>query len=175
MTAKKKRVRVVFFLILSALFAAAVAEAGVVNKPAPGFTLPDGAGAEVSLDDFAGRVVFLDFWASWCPPCKEEMPELKKLAARYSPEDLVVVAANIDKARSNADRFLSTLGPLPEGMVVLYDPAGDVIADFRARAMPTSFIIDGSGTIRYVHFGFRENDPAKWTAEIDALIKEGAK
>lgn len=160
------------FVLAAFFMAPGAADAGWAGKNAPGFTLPAINGEEVSLADYRGRVVFLDFWASWCSPCKKELPELNAFLERYEGEPVVVLAVNVDKVRSHAEDFLAGLGGLDSDMVVVFDPAGGVISKYNALAMPTSFIIDAEGVVRYVHYGYNEGDPEKWNTEIDGLLEK---
>jgi thiol-disulfide isomerase/thioredoxin len=79
-------------------------------------------------------VVFINFWASWCAPCKKEFPELNSIIERYDPSEFVVLAVNIDKKRAHADKFLRTINGLNTNLIVLYDPASTVIPLYKARA-----------------------------------------
>jgi len=168
MTMNKYRVTMLLFL----LFWSPVAlHAAWVGTTAAEFTLKDGGGHAVSLEQFKGRVVFINFWASWCGPCKKEFPALNAFIGRYDPSDAVVLAINIDKKRSHADRFLEDIPLLSPNMIVLFDPASRVVASYKARAMPTSFVVDRDGKIRYLHFGFNRADKAKWTSEVDNLLE----
>lgn len=160
------------FILLALFLSSAVAAAGPIGSPAPAFTLPDEGGRPVELERFRGRVVFLNFWASWCGPCKKELPEINAFIDRYGAGDAVVLAVNIDKKRSHADAFIERLPKLSKNLITLFDPEATVIPGYKARAMPTSFIIDTRGRIRYIHFGFNEADPEKWAGEIDALLAE---
>lgn len=167
----KSLVPLLFLLLLQST----AVGAGWMKSPAPDFTLEDKDGKSVSLSSYKGRVVFIDFWASWCAPCKKEFPELNSFMARYDPSDVVALAVNIDKKRAHADDFLKKVGGLNKNLIVLYDPASTVIPLYKARAMPTSFIIDSDGLIRHVHFGYNKNDPEKWIKEVDALLSESKK
>lgn len=164
------------FLFLLCFFSHPIAAlAGMALSPAPDFTLQSIDGSTFSLNEQRGKVVFIDFWASWCPPCKKEFPEIIRLLKKLPDPGFVVAAVNIDKKRAHAEGFLSTLeGGLPERLHVLLDPGAKVIPEYNALAMPTSFIIDRAGVIRYIHFGFNESDPEKWVAEIEGLLSEGA-
>lgn len=162
----------IFAALFISVFIPAVAFAGLVNKKAPEFTLSGLDGKAVSLSDFKGRVVFLDFWASWCPPCKQEMPELAKLAERYGKSDFTVVAVSVDKKKEHASGFISTVKGSSNRIMVLHDPEASVVSQYMAQAMPTSFILDKAGVIRFVHFGYREEDPSKWVEEIEGLLKQ---
>ena len=157
-------------ILLLVLLTPMVASAGWINSPAPDFTLQDSNGQKVSLSQFKGRVVLINFWASWCAPCKKEFPNLNSFVGKYDSSDVVVLAININKKRSHADDFLNDAGALNKNMFVLFDPSAKVIPLYKARAMPTSFIIDKEGLIRHVHFGYNKKDPKKWIAEVDALL-----
>jgi len=147
------------------------ASAGMINEKAPAISLNDLKGRQVTLDGFKGKVVFVDFWASWCGPCKQEFPEINKFITKYKDKDVVVLAVNVDKQRSHVEEFLSKIPNLSEKITVVLDPDSRVVASYNARMMPTSFIIDKDGVVRYIHFGFNESDPSSWTAEIDGLLK----
>ena len=153
----------------------ATARAAFINDPAPGFTLKDMDGRDVSLAEFKGKdVVLVNFWASWCPPCKQEFPELAELANEYKGHGARVLAINLDKSADRVEKFLEKMRVKPGAMGILLDPKSEVVAKYVARSMPSSFIIDRNGAIRYVHFGFSDKDPVKWRQEINALLAESA-
>lgn len=161
--------------ILAVLFVAVIfpafVSAGIVNKKAPEFTLSALDGKNVSLGDLKGKVVFLDFWASWCPPCKKEMPELARLSEKFSSSEFAIVAVSVDKKKEHASGFISTVPGASGKLMVLLDPEASTISQYMAQAMPTSFILDKTGVIRFVHFGYREEDPGQWVKEIESLLK----
>ncbi|MBI3609559.1 MAG: TlpA family protein disulfide reductase [Nitrospirae bacterium] len=160
-------------ILASFLLTASPSWAAWINDKAPDFTLQDLNGQPVSLPGLKGKVIFIDFWADWCPPCKKEFPELNKLAERYKESDMLILAVNLDKKRAHVDEFLERLPmPLSQRMTVLLDPQSTVVSSYGARAMPTSFIVDKEGVIRYIHLGFNEADPAKWVTEIEALLRK---
>ncbi|MBI5562650.1 MAG: TlpA family protein disulfide reductase [Deltaproteobacteria bacterium] len=148
------------------------AGAGMINEAAPVVVLRNLAGKTVSLGDLKGKVVFVDFWASWCGPCKQELPEINRFITKYKDSDAVVLAVNIDKTRSNVDEFLSKIQNISNKMLIVLDPDAKVVASYNARMMPTSFIIDKTGVVRYIHFGYRENDPDTWAEEVEGLLKQ---
>src|SRR5438046_4892569 len=124
----------------SLLFIPAVAFAGVgKGQKAPDFTLHSLRGDQVSLSSFRGKVVLLDFWAQWCEPCKQELPELQKLAQAYAGKNVVVIGVNLDKQRDNAERLARQLGLT---FPVALDPSGGVAGTYDLPKMPTSFVID---------------------------------
>ncbi|MEK6758831.1 MAG: TlpA disulfide reductase family protein [Deltaproteobacteria bacterium] len=143
-----------------------------MNQSAPPFTLMDINGRAVSLSSFKGKVVFIDFWASWCPPCKVEFPELIRLMERYNGEDVALLAVNVDQKRSHAVDFLKKFSVIPASFHLLLDGESQVIKIYNASAMPTSFILDKNGVVRHIHFGYRETDRKKWIEEIDTLLKQ---
>lgn len=160
-----------FLIIIFIMSITTTSWAVSLNDKASDFTLQDTKGNKTALADLKGRVVYMNFWASWCPPCKEEFPELNKLAEKYKDSDFIILAVNVDKVKSNMDDFLSKM-PLPsKNMIILVDPKAAVVSSYNARAMPTSFIVDKEGVIRYMHLGFNEKDPEKWVKEIESLLK----
>lgn len=164
--------RLKVFLFVLALLLPVSAQAGLLNQPAPEFSLQDTYGRSVSLKDFKGKVVFIDFWASWCSPCKEEFPELNRMLDKYKNSDVAVVAVNVDKKRSHVDDFVGRFPTISNKLHILLDPQAKVIKTYNASAMPTSFILDKNGIVRYVHFGYRDTDPENWSEEIDKLLKQ---
>ncbi|MFQ5901842.1 MAG: peroxiredoxin family protein [Thermodesulfobacteriota bacterium] len=167
----KRIIQIVILLLLSLFVVVSPSWAAWLNDNAPDFTLPDLNAQSVSLSDMRGNVVYVNFWATWCPPCKKELPQLNKLAEKYADAKFIILAVNIDRKRSIVDKFLTKYLPFSNKMRILLDPKSKAVASYAARAMPTSFIIDKEGTIRYVHLGFREADPAKWASEIETLLK----
>jgi thiol-disulfide isomerase/thioredoxin len=134
--------------------------------PAPGFRLPTrDAGAFVSLDSLRGRVVLVDFWASWCAPCHRSFPWLASLHQRFAGRGLAIVAIDLDKDRDAADAFLAGQSA---PFTVAFDPAGRTAEAYRVAVMPSSYLVDAGGRIVYAHAGF---DP-KRTATIESLIEE---
>lgn len=165
------RNRIILLILILCLMRSQISWGAWINDSAPNFTAQNIHGKSVSMENMKGKVILIDFWASWCAPCKKEFPELQKLAERYKDSDIVILAINIDKKRENADAFLVKQIPIPQKMMILLDPESKVVSSYGARAMPTSFIIDKSGIIKYVHLGFREKDPNQWITEIETLLK----
>lgn len=152
-----------FFLILTVSLSAA--STVMIGEKALNFTLKDISGTEVSLDKFRGKIVLINFWATWCPSCKYELKHLNELQKKH--EELVVLAISIDKDKSNCSKFLTKN---PANFTILLDPNGVAANAFNGRSMPVSYIIDKEGVIRFVHFGFDEDkDPLLWEKEITTL------
>jgi peroxiredoxin len=137
------------------------------GQRAPEFSLPSLQGGTVALSSFRGKVVLIDFWAQWCEPCKRELPELDQLAKQYAGKGVVVLTVNIDKQRDNAARLARQLNlSLP----VLLDPSGAVAGTFDPPKMPSSFVVDKKGIVRYVNAGYENGDIAHFKKELDELV-----
>lgn len=121
------------------------------------------------LSDYRGRVVYLDFWASWCTPCQESFPWLRRMQSRYRKLGLRVITVNLDKDRKQARAFLRRYRA---NFPVVYDPRGRIAIRYGVKAMPSSYLIDRRGRIVKVHWGFRESDTAKLEARIRRLLKQ---
>jgi thiol-disulfide isomerase/thioredoxin len=150
-----------------ALLCAARVLAADVGAAAPPFALPDAAGNTVSLASLRGRVVYVDFWASWCGPCRRSFPWMNELQQRYGARGLAIVAVNVDKKRPDAERFLQQL---PAAFTVVYDPAGATPAAYRVPGMPTSYLIDRQGNVVQIEQGFFDERRASTEARIEALL-----
>ena len=122
----------------------------------------------VSLADYNDRIVYLDFWASWCGPCRVSLPEIVKLQDDLGSEKFMVLAVNVDKKKADGLRFLQQY---PVNYLVLSDAPGDVAAKYELPGMPTSFVID-HGKISYIHKGYRTGDMVKIREHIEKLLNE---
>lgn len=134
------------------------------------FTLETPDGESVSLEALRGRVVFLNFWATWCAPCREELPELDRLQATYDRDDFVILAVNVGEQSADVERFLDR-HPL-DALTVLLDSRFEVVSRYDPAGMPASFLIDGGGTIRYTHIGYTPKVLAEYRRQIHTLIEE---
>lgn len=152
----------IFSLVLPAIAGAADSK---TDARAPSFTLPTGSGS-IALNDLRGKVVLVDFWASWCPPCRQSFPWMQDIYNRYSGKGFAIIAISVDKQKSSADMFTQSFTPIP--FVIAYDPSGKTADAFHLEGMPSSYLIDRSGTIIYSHAGF---DPKK-TQTLENLIEE---
>jgi peroxiredoxin len=150
--------------------AAAAAQAVEQGQKAPSFAAPGMAGGVVSLDSYRGKVVFLDFWASWCGPCAQALPALETLRGEFPAQDFQVVAVNVDSESAAAKAFVQRR---PIGYPTALDPAGKIPARFGVQAMPTSFLIDRHGVIRHVQQGFRPSDVTALRERIQELVAAG--
>jgi thiol-disulfide isomerase/thioredoxin len=162
------RVASVFLLVA---LATAGAAAGPITppSPAPALEWTDAGGQPVTLASLKGKVVLLDIWASWCAPCKAAFPNYDDLHTRFRDRGFHVLAVNVDEQRKDADRFLAGRRP---ALQVVFDPQGRAPAALRVKGMPTSFLIDRRGQLRYVHEGFTDASLALYRREILALLEE---
>jgi len=150
----------------SLLTLAAPALATEAGQAAPTLQLPGSAGA-VDLADLKGRVVYLDFWASWCVPCRLSFPWMNDMQARYGARGLQVLAVNVDAKRAAADTFLAQV---PARFAIAFDSAGDTPRRYGVKAMPTSVLVGPDGTVLQQHAGFRDDDRAALEAAIVAAL-----
>lgn len=135
----------------------------------PAIDVPDRAGEKVSLAGLKGKVVLIDFWASWCGPCKQEMPVLEALHNKYAKQGLVIVGVNIDNNPKKMNNFLKAT---PVSFRLVHDRKLAVASKYEPGTMPSSYFVGRDGTIRYVHEGFRKKDAAELEARVKELIAE---
>ena len=140
-----------------------------VEGPAPGFSLPDAAGNTVTLDQYDGQVVLINFWASWCGPCREEMPHLEALHQKYEPLGFAMLGINVEEDSAAADYFLSTTSV---SFPILYDRKNEVSQLYDVIAMPSTVILDRDGNLRYVHHGYEPGYENDYQDQIRALLRE---
>ncbi len=138
-------------------------------KLAPPIALPDAAGTVVTLASLRGRVVLVDVWASWCPPCKEAFPAYDALYREYRGRGFEVLAVDVDEKRSAADAFLNGKNFQTR---VLFDPKGTAPAALGLSGMPTAYLVDKRGAIRFSHEGFKNKDVALYRSTIEQLLAE---
>lgn len=146
-------IRKMFAVLLLSLFASSVFAAPAVD-------------GQLDLSRYQGKVVYLDFWASWCVPCRKSFPWLNELAKKY-PDDLVVVGVNVDTTRADADRFLKKY---PASFPLVFDPQGKLAAEYKLEGMPSSVLVDRKGKVAHRHVGFREEKRGEYEKTLLDLI-----
>lgn len=163
----KKRLRL--GLVSIALLTTTTAFGIETGETAPQFSLPKlSDNTPIALTDYADKVIYLDFWASWCAPCRTSFPLLNGLFKKYRNQGLEVVAINLDEDPEAAQRFIKEF---PVDFTVLRDAAGEWAETYRIESMPTSFIIDRSGAVQLVHSGFAKADIDELEHTIISLLK----
>ena len=156
-----------WLVLLTAALAASVSLGA--QSPAPPLVFPTAAGTPLALADLKGKVVLVDVWASWCPPCKAAFPHYDALYTEYRARGFEVYAINVDERRADADRFLAgRTFTIP----VVFDPKGVAPEQLRLRGMPTSYLVDRRGVIRFTHEGFTDKDVSLYARRIETLLAE---
>lgn len=122
-------------------------------------------GKAVAIDNYRGKLIYLDFWASWCGPCRKSLPILNEIRSQYSSQGFEVIAVNVDEKLADALKFLEKY---PVDYPILLDPKGSMPQAYKIPGMPTAYLIDEQGTIIYKHVGFKTKDRKK----IETLISK---
>ncbi|MGO9934421.1 MAG: TlpA family protein disulfide reductase [Steroidobacteraceae bacterium] len=130
---------------------------------------PTKAAAPLGITELRGRVVYLDFWASWCGPCKQSFPWMQTLEDKYESQGFTIVAVNLDAHKSDAEKFLHQFKPTFD---VRFDPQGELALLYKVQAMPSSVLIDRHGVLRFNHIGFRPIDESVYEAQVRELLAE---
>jgi thiol-disulfide isomerase/thioredoxin len=156
-------------LLLAGVAFASSADAVKAGAPAPPIALRTPSGDGVSLAPLRGRVVYVDFWASWCTPCRRSFPWMNEMQARYAKDGLVIVGVNVDKRPADAERFLRDT---PASFTIAFDGEGKAPAAYDVKAMPSSFLIDRHGIVAVVEEGFHDEHLNDLEARIRALLAQ---
>ena len=143
--------------------------AAEVSKPAPDFTLKSLSGENLKLSEMAGNVVLINFWASWCGPCREEMPLLNALHSKYESLGFTVLGVNVEEDVNGAKGFLKNF---PVDFPVLLDNTNRVSKQYKVIAMPTTVVVDRDGNMRYLHQGYKSGDEEKYRQMVKNLVRE---
>ena len=125
----------------------------------------------VDLAQLRGKVVLIDFWASWCAPCRQSFPWLNEMQAKYRDRGLVVIGVNVDRERAEAERFLKEM---PADFRIVYDPEGSLATRYEVQGMPSSYVIGRDGQQAGVHLGFRNGMREQREAELKRLLSTAA-
>ena len=137
--------------------------------PAPAFTLASRAGQDVSLEQYKGQVVMLNFWASWCGPCRQEMPLLEGIYKKYNKMGFTLIGVNVEPDSKAAEGFLKAT---PVSFPVIYDKDSTVSKAYDVSGMPSTVIIDRKGNIRVLHRGYKPGDENEYLDSIRNLVRE---
>ena len=142
--------------------------AALATSKAPVFELP-GDTESVSLEKYRNQVVYIDFWASWCSPCKYAFPWLNQMQERYGEDGFKVIGINVDKDKAMAAKFLELV---PATFDIAYDPEGKVADLYSLKVMPSSYLIDRDGNLVHAHKGFKTSDGSRMEDMIRKLLDD---
>jgi peroxiredoxin len=160
-------VRTLLALLISVPLLAATAAPG---KPAPDFTLTANNGSKVTLSKLKGQVVMINFWATWCGPCRQEMPLLEDIHKKYSKMGFTLLGVNVEPDSKAADKWIkqNTKVTFP----ILYDTESTVSELYNVNGMPSTIFVDRKGNMRLFHQGYKPGDENEYLNQIRALIRE---
>lgn len=155
---------------LAALLANGPSTAADVGNPMPNCVLsPLDKNTNTNLASYKGKVIYVDFWASWCGPCAKSFPFLNEMHQQLHDQGLEIVGVNLDENSDDAKGFLTNY---PANFTVLADVSKQCAKDFTVKAMPSSYIIDRKGTIHHIHMGFRAGEAEEVRTLVENLLKE---
>jgi peroxiredoxin len=155
--------------MVAALSLALPALADSSGAPAPSFTLASRGGQDVSLAQYKGQVVMLNFWASWCGPCRQEMPLLESIYRKYNKMGFTMIGVNVEPDSNAANTWLQAT---PVSFPILYDRDSKVSKLYDVSGMPSTVIIDRTGKLRVLHRGYKPGDENEYLDSIRTLIRE---
>ena len=156
-------------LVFSVFAASSIASSGLEGQPAPDFALKSSTGENMRLSEYRGDVVMINFWATWCGPCRQEMPLLDELYSRYQRVGFNLLGVNIDDDSRRAMQMIEELGV---NFPVLFDARKEVSKLYEVEAMPVTVIVDRAGTVRYIHHGYKPGYEDKYLDQIRSLLRE---
>ena len=168
MNSYRKTFAAVALLFVFALPGQALAEVAEGDRAAEFVAAKDKKGKRVKLKSYRGKIVVLTFGASWCKPCKKELPAWEKLAKQYQDKDVVFLAINIDKDTEKGKAFVKKAKL--KVMRAAFEPDGGTVETYEPPAMPTTYVIDARGIVRYRHSGYRSGDAKKLAKKLDKLL-----
>jgi peroxiredoxin len=158
-----------FGLLVSVIAATSLASSGLEGRTAPDFALKSSTGENLRLSEYRGEVVMVNFWATWCGPCRQEMPLLDELYQRYQRVGFNLLGVNIDDDSRRAMQMIAELGV---NFPVLFDDRKEVSKLYEVEAMPVTVLIDREGNVRYVHHGYKPGYEEKYLDEVRSLLRE---
>ena len=156
--------------LLIALLLAVPAAASNSTGPAPDFQLPALGGKQLSLGAFKDQVVMINFWATWCGPCRKEMPLLEGIYRKYKPMGFTMIGVNVEPDSKAAEEWLAKQGPV--SFPIAFDTDSKVSKLYKVNGMPNSVIIDRKGNVRLLHRGYKPGDENTYLDQIRMLVRE---
>lgn len=168
---KSQHTRIMHYLAAAAagLLLAGGVVAGVMNAPAPDFTLKSHSGQNLKLSEHRGEVVLINFWASWCGPCRQEMPLLSELHDKYKALGFTVLGVNVEQDSSEAKKLLKES---PVSFPVLFDNDSVVSKQYDVVAMPSTVLVDRNGKMRFLHKGYKPGEEEIYLEMVRSLLRE---
>ncbi len=165
----KNTAPVIFSIIIAvaSLTLSSTASAVKVKQVAPDFTLASNKGGNVRLKDLRGKVVMINFWATWCAPCRKELPLLNDLYNKYKSKGFVLLGVNIDDKSAPAKKMIKEL---KINFPVLFDNNQSTSESYDLQAMPSTFILDKNGIIRFSHYGYKSGYEKKYEKDVKSLL-----
>lgn len=165
----KKMLKSLVVLLTVGILVSVNVQAETIDGPAPDFTLKSRSGENIKLSEMRGDVVMINFWASWCGPCRQEMPLLEEMYKKYSDLGFVLLGVNVEEDSSKAGELLREI---PVSFPILYDNTNKVTKQYKVVAMPSTVMVDRDGNMRYLHRGYLPGYEAEYVKQIKELIKE---
>ena len=158
-------------LALAAVCVSAALASSSASGPAPGFKLSGRGGKTIDLSQYKGQVVMINFWATWCSPCRQEMPLLQDIYAKYKPMGFTMLGVNVEPKTGDPEGWLSKL-PKPVTFPVAFDVDSKVSKLYKVAGMPTTVFIDRKGNVRVMHTGYKPGDENFYLTQIRSMLKE---
>ncbi len=159
----------IILLVLAIFMGSSLASSGLTGQTAPDFVLKSATGENLRLSEYRGDVVMINFWATWCGPCRQEMPLLDELYGRYQRVGFNLLGINID---DDSRRAMAMVNELGISFPVLFDEDKKVSKLYEVEAMPLTILLDREGTVRHVHHGYQPGYEQKYLNEIRSLLRE---
>jgi len=159
----------IILLVLAIFMGSSLASSGLTGQTAPDFVLKSATGENLRLSEYRGDVVMINFWATWCGPCRQEMPLLDELYGRYQRVGFNLLGVNID---DDSRRAMAMVNELGISFPVLFDEDKKVSKLYEVEAMPLTILLDREGTVRHVHHGYQPGYEQKYLNEIRSLLRE---
>ena len=156
-------------LLVTVFAATSLASSGLEGQVAPDFALKSSTGENLRLSEYRGNVVMINFWATWCGPCRQEMPLLDELYTRYERVGFSLLGVNIDDDSRRAMQMIEDLGV---SFPVLFDARKEVSQLYEVEAMPVTVLVDREGNVRYVHHGYKPGYEDKYLDQVRSLLRE---
>jgi peroxiredoxin len=155
--------------ILAGVLVTSLSLAGDGSGPAPDFNLAARGGKSLALRELRGQVIMINFWATWCGPCRQEMPLLEQMYRKYQPMGFTMLGVNVEPDPSGAEDWLKET---PVSFPILFDKENRVSKLYNVSGMPSSVLIDRKGNVRYLHRGYKSGDENTYLNYIRTLVKE---